>query len=132
MVTEVITRKQDWLNSKGQRQENELKSTCPNVRPKELHGFSRKSLRKIIGLLIGQCGLKSHLNIMGVAKYPMCSVGDASTQRKCFTYSLRDCEVYAAYCFEHLGHYLIEPWELQDISVKGLLNFILATGLLKD
>lgn len=41
-------------------------------------------------------------------------------------------EVYTAYHFEHIDQPLIEPWKIQDISIKCLQNFMSATGLFRD
>lgn len=45
------------------------------------------------------------------------------------THILCNCENFAALRFEHLGYHLLEPWELQDIPIRSLLNFASATGL---
>ena len=39
------------------------------------------------------------------------------------------CEAYSTYRFEHLDRRLCKPWELHDIPVRCLLNFVSATGL---
>lgn len=98
---------------------------------KELLGLSRNSLRKIIGLLTGHCGLKRYLNIMGVAKVPMCR--GCKYEEETALHILGDyCDMHTAFRFEHFGCSLIVHWELQDIPVMCLPNFISVSGLLKD
>ena len=43
---------------------------------------------------------------------------------------LCECEAWSAYKFEHLGRHLLQPFELDNIPVRCLLNFFLAIGLL--
>ena len=60
---------------------------------------------------------------MGVKNDPI--YGNEETE----VYVLYECEAYSAYRFEYLGRHLVEPWELQNIPVRSLLNFALAMGL---
>ncbi len=87
-------------------------------------------MERAIGLLTGHCRLNRHLSIMGVVGDPLCrrcrSVEETSAHVLC------ECEELSAYRFEHLGRHLIEPWELRDIPVRCLLNFVSAVGLFRD
>ena len=113
---------------KGQRQAKELNCGCPSTRQKELLSLNRNNLRRAVGLFTGHCSLKRYLSIMGVINDPICR--GCLYEEETSKHILCDCEVFSAHRYEHLGRHLIEPWELQDIPVRCLLNFISATGLL--
>jgi ribonuclease HI len=117
----------DWRSASGHRQAKELNRDCPSMRHKELLRLNRKGLRRVIGLLTGHCTLRRHLNIIGIFDDPMCR--GCKFQEETASHILCDCEFYSALRFEHLGRHIIEPWELQDIPVRCLLNFASATGL---
>ncbi len=95
---------------------------------KELLRLNMKGLRKVIRLLTSHCTLKRHLNIIGISADPICQ--GCKYKEETAVHIFCECEFYSALRFEHLGCHIIEPWELQDIPVRCLLNFVSATGLL--
>nr|XP_042904640.1 uncharacterized protein LOC122270622 [Parasteatoda tepidariorum] len=118
---------EQWRAADGQRQAKELNRDCPSVRQKELLKLNRNSIRKIIGLLTGHCILRRHLNIMGIESNSLCR--GCHLEEETSRHILCDCEVYSAQRFEHLGQHCVNAWELQDVPVRCLLNFISAIGL---
>lgn len=66
-----------------------------------------------------------HLNVMGICpepSYQCCYLEDETSK-----HILCECEFFSSLMFEYLERHLLEPWELQNISVRCLLK---ATGLL--
>lgn len=43
--------------------------------------------------------------------------------------SEQGCKGFCAYGFVHLGYHIIELWELHDIPIRCLLNFVSAARL---
>lgn len=83
-----------------------------------------------IGLLTGHCGLLRDLFTMGISKDPSCKGCRAS--EKPILHILCECKFFSAQHFDLFGHHSLEPWEIQDIPVKGILKFITVTSLFQD
>ena len=64
---------------------------------------------------------------MGVKNDPTCR--GCHDDEETAVHILCECEADSAYRFEHIGRHLLEPWEMHDIPVCCLLNFVSATGL---
>lgn len=62
----------DWWNARDHRKAIELNRDCPDQCHKDLPRLNRKALRRVIGLLTGNCTHKRHLNIMGICADPVC------------------------------------------------------------
>lgn len=117
----------EWRHSTDQRQARELNAGCPSSRQKELFKLNRNGIRRAVGLLTGHSNLRRHLTIMNVLNDPLCR--GCRNSEETVIHILCECENFSAHRFEHLGCHLLEPWELQDVPVRSLLNFASATGL---
>ena len=70
--------------------------------------FNRAQTRVVIGLLTGHNTLRRHLHILGLTDSPLCRA------------SLRHT---------YLGSLLLEPEDIQSISLGAMWNFSKAIGL---
>jgi hypothetical protein len=89
--------------------------------------FNRTHSRAVIGLLTGHNTLRRHLNVLGLQDSPLC--------RKCGVMEetsapiLCECEASASLRHAHLGSFLLEPKDIQSISLGAIWSFSNASGL---
>jgi hypothetical protein len=98
-------------------------------RTKDLLKLNRDQLRRVVGLLTGQCHLKGHLFKLGLTNDPICE--RFLEEDESATHILCDCEALAHIRFCHLGQFFVEPNDYYDTSIDKVLHIIRGVGLIK-
>jgi hypothetical protein len=89
--------------------------------------FNRTQSRAVIGLLTGHNTLRRHLYVLRLIDSPLC--------RKCggaeetLAHILCECQALASLRHVYLGSFLLEPEDIQSISLGAIWNFSKAIGL---
>ena len=89
--------------------------------------FNRTQTRVVIGFLTGHNTLRRHLHVLGLPDSPLCRNCEEAEETS--AHILCECEALASLRHTYLGSFLLEPEDIQSISLGAIWNFSKAIGL---
>jgi hypothetical protein len=88
--------------------------------------FNRTQSRAVTGLLTGHNTLRRHLYLLGLQDSPLCR--KCGVMEETSAHILCECEALLSLRHTYLGS-ILEPKEIQSISLGAIWNFNKASGL---
>ena len=116
-----------WVPGSTQRQARELISGSSPTGKAKLVSFNKTQSMVITGLLTGRNTLRRHLHLMGLTSSPLCRscrVEDETSAR-----FLCEFEALASLRHVYMGSFILDPEDIQSLSLGAVWNFSKVTGL---
>ena len=108
-----------WISVKGLKQAKRLISPFSYG---DILKYSKMDLRMLTGLLTGHCGLRYHMNKLGLSNEPTCRL--CLEEDETSEHILYQCEAIARLRMRFLGGSFFCPQEFQQVQIGDILRFI--------
>jgi hypothetical protein len=89
--------------------------------------FNRTQSRAVIGLFTGHNTQRRHLNLLVPQDSPLCR--KCGVMEETSAHILCECEALVSLRHAHLGAFVLEPRDMQSISLGAIWSFSNASGL---